>query len=65
MKYPSRIRTKEELEVIKKEAERALHSLDVLRKDPIEFTCDKCSCACHCDYAYDAYNTNGDCLALK
>lgn len=30
-----------------------------------EFTCDKCSDRYDCEYAFDMYNTNGDCLANK
>jgi len=29
------------------------------------FTCDGCSHAPLCEYAFDAYNTDGDCLASK
>lgn len=32
--------------------------------DP-KFTCDGCPHAPTCEYVYDFYNTNGDCLALK
>ena len=28
-------------------------------------TCSECSEANHCKYAWDLYNTNGDCLADK
>ena len=28
-------------------------------------TCSKCSGAKTCEYAFDGYNTNGDCLAIK
>ncbi len=30
-----------------------------------DFTCDRCAAANECDYAFDPYNTNGDCLAEK
>lgn len=30
-----------------------------------EFTCDGCGCRETCEYAYDLYNTNGDCLGMK
>jgi MoaA/NifB/PqqE/SkfB family radical SAM enzyme len=30
-----------------------------------EFTCDKCPARYTCEWAFDAYNTNGDCLAEK
>lgn len=29
------------------------------------FTCDECAGRSHCMYAFDAYNTSGDCLASK
>jgi hypothetical protein len=29
------------------------------------FTCDSCDEVSKCEYAFDAYNTNGDCLADK
>jgi hypothetical protein len=30
-----------------------------------KYTCFDCAMAGQCEYAYDAYNTNGDCLAIK
>ncbi len=36
-----------------------------LADDPGEFTCRACSENASCDYAFDLYNTNGDCLASK
>lgn len=30
-----------------------------------EFTCDECGAAPTCPYAFDPYNTDGDCLAEK
>jgi hypothetical protein len=33
--------------------------------DISEFSCDHCSAAKTCEYAFDPYNTNGDCLAEK
>lgn len=30
-----------------------------------EFTCDTCAWASHCEFAFDGYNTDGDCLAGK
>lgn len=32
---------------------------------PIVFTCDGCHHRTYCRYAFDAYNTDGDCLADK
>jgi hypothetical protein len=29
------------------------------------FTCCNCPCVVTCDYAYDLYNLDGDCLAVK
>ncbi|MEQ8822859.1 MAG: hypothetical protein RIC14_00620 [Filomicrobium sp.] len=29
------------------------------------FTCDECDARYTCPYAFDPYNTNGDCLAEK
>jgi len=31
----------------------------------IEFTCDNCPDRDKCEYAYDPYCTDGDCLAVK
>lgn len=31
----------------------------------IEFSCDTCAAKNTCEYAFDQYNTNGDCLAEK
>ena len=28
-------------------------------------TCSKCASSETCEYAFDAYNTDGDCLAIK
>ncbi len=30
-----------------------------------EFTCNECDNTILCRYAYDLYNTDGDCLAMK
>jgi len=32
---------------------------------PERFTCDDCAAALTCEYAFDDYNTQGDCLAEK
>lgn len=32
---------------------------------PEKFTCDDCADKDVCDWAWDLYNTNGDCLATK
>jgi hypothetical protein len=31
----------------------------------LKFTCADCKDADTCDFAFDPYNTNGDCLAMK
>lgn len=31
----------------------------------VTFTCDECAGAADCKWAYDPYNTNGDCLGDK
>lgn len=33
--------------------------------DDVAFTCDGCARAPVCEFAFDAYNTNGDCLEMK
>lgn len=37
----------------------------ILSFDSRNYTCDDCTDADQCEFAYDSYNTNGDCLALK
>jgi hypothetical protein len=37
----------------------------ILIPDPEETTCWGCSESNECPWAFDAYNTNGDCLASK
>jgi len=32
---------------------------------PSDITCDECGCMMFCKYAYDMYNTDGDCIASK
>ncbi len=47
-------------------AETRKRSLPVIQSHGhASFTCDRCSAANECDYAFDPYNTNGDCLAEK
>jgi hypothetical protein len=51
---------------IKEDPEPVCHpALDRLRDSKIEFTCDGCDHAPVCAYAFDPYNTDGDCLASK
>ena len=43
-------------------------ALDELERPPIpkeDLTCHTCEDKNSCNYAYDHYNTNGDCLAMK
>ncbi len=61
--------TKEQL-VARREA--AILDLAQIHKDPVEkvraavkFTCDECKNPEDCEYSYDSYNTNGDCLYVK
>ncbi len=49
-------------------AERRERCINYLRRININFsfiTCDQCPCRCRCPYAYDPYNTDGDCLLAK
>lgn len=34
-------------------------------KEDTVFTCDDCPSNGGCEYAFDGYNTDGDCLAIK
>lgn len=48
------------------DAEQAARRANVAKEFEIsEFSCDHCSAAKTCDYAFDPYNTDGDCLAEK
>ena len=38
---------------------------DYWNYDRIEFTCADCDYSRYCEFAYDLYNTNGDCLEDK
>jgi hypothetical protein len=42
--------------------ERVLEDVDV---DNIEITCEECELNDNCEFAWDLYNTDGDCLAEK
>jgi hypothetical protein len=51
----------------RKEADALLHEAMSRYKDgeaPV-FTCSTCPFLAWCEFAYDDYNTNGDCLATK
>jgi hypothetical protein len=44
----------------------ALRSEIILKFNYIDkFTCDECPFKTTCEYVFDPYNTNGDCLAEK
>ena len=52
----------DELEKLRKQC------VEYLRKHRIRYryiTCDFCSLKNKCEYAYDPYNIDGDCLAIK
>lgn len=36
-----------------------------LRTRAFTYTCDECGAAPNCEYAFDSYNTDGDCIAEK
>lgn len=38
---------------------------DMQDAEKIIFTCDDCGANDNCEYAFDLYNTDGDCLAEK
>lgn len=56
--------TRKEANILKDHAvkQNALYSGS--NKEP-EFTCSTCVNLAWCEYAYDLYNQDGDCLALK
>lgn len=52
--------------------EKAIAFIAHIQKKPIEevgarikFTCDECKNPEDCEWAFDAYNTDGDCLDMK
>lgn len=55
-------RTAEQLAQMRAETEEQLRSYGYT---DIVFTCSTCVYAPTCEYAYDGYNTNGDCLQDK
>lgn len=42
-----------------------LRAIAVSYTDAQEFTCDTCAARYTCEYVFDPYNTDGDCLAEK
>lgn len=44
-------------------AQRRAESVEAFGE--LKFTCDDCPAAKTCDFSFDAYNTDGDCLAEK
>jgi hypothetical protein len=49
--------------------EKRQGSVDFFKNDGVTryiyFGCDECGAARHCEFAYDPYNIDGDCLAEK
>ena len=47
-------------------AEFRENGLSIIQKwDSNQFTCDTCELKRNCQLVFDAYNTDGDCLAMK
>lgn len=38
---------------------------DIEDTESLVFTCDDCAAASQCPWVFDAYNTDGDCIAVK
>jgi len=51
----------------KEHADKTRQALTVLRGEVSidQITCEECYSNAGCEYAFDMYNTNGDCLAEK
>lgn len=46
--------------------ENAARRANVVKEwDIAKFSCDECGASKTCEFAFDPYNTNGDCLAEK
>ena len=59
-------RTDEEQKKIREEGVQDLVKLIVVDdRSKVKFTCDECTSNRTCAYAFDGYNTDGDCLAEK
>jgi hypothetical protein len=57
---------KNPLEIMKKYNEQYKEVYGEEYKHKLEdFSCNECGAKDHCIYAWDLYNTNGDCLAEK
>lgn len=50
---------------IKNNNNELLHNKIISKEEIENYTCYKCLDVYTCKYAYDDYNTNGDCLAQK
>lgn len=59
-----KIRTEEQLLKLRKKAIKKI-LLENNYNKRIEFTCDDCAVRNRCRFAYDVYNTDDDCLAMK
>lgn len=69
-------KTDVELRELKRKSEEELREIefsnssedcDVFKSEwqPPEWTCDECPSRFECEFVYDTYNTNGDCLGGK
>jgi len=58
-----RPRTEKEMEALRKEAIDLTHKFITFKNKT--YTCDNCDRKHVCTLAYDAYNTNGDCIYVK
>ncbi len=53
-------------ELAKMRAQSVAYITEITRDDRArEFTCDDCEARSVCEWAFDAYNTHGDCLMEK
>jgi len=52
-------------EIYTQESLDCLAQADVVVPEKKEFTCNRCADSGTCEFAWDLYNTNGDCLAMK
>lgn len=52
-------------EIYTNKAIEELNEMQLYVPSKEEFTCNKCPAADDCAFAWDLYNTNGDCLADK
>lgn len=57
--------TEEEIELLKRDTVLYINSCSDFPLDGRTFTCNKCLACEYCEFAYDPYNIDGDCLADK